>query len=388
MQQKKKESHKIGYFLLSLPILLLVLWLGFSASGAQYTALLALGLYAPADAVEIAEGYWGQTPAALKQEEANHTEESVSRQAQYANQAQDAPQAAQKNSALTETPADIKAIMAKAQSDTAGLAKVGAIVEADYRKAGQTAVFGNVRVKNSTETKSLNIEKVLQQKLDMAISDKKKPAVLIVHTHATESYQMVPRDYYVKGENGRSNREDNSVIRVGTEIAKQLENAGFQVIHDKTVHDTSYSGAYYRCEDTIQKHLKENPQIQVVLDVHRDAMHQSNGNKIKPVATIEGKKAAQVMIITGAEEGSITDFPDWEKNLQFSLHLQEQMERMYPGLTRPVMFCQRIYTQNLHPQDILLEMGTDANTLEEAVYAGRLVGNALAGLLEKYVSQK
>ena len=89
------------------------------------------------------------------------------------------------------------------------------------------------------------------------------------------------------------------------------------------------------------------------------------------------------MIITGAEEGSVTDFPDWSENLTFAVTLQNKVEENYKGLMRPIFFCQRKYNMNVTPCSLLLEMGTDANTLDEAVYSGRLIGDALAELLEE-----
>ena len=89
------------------------------------------------------------------------------------------------------------------------------------------------------------------------------------------------------------------------------------------------------------------------------------------------------MIISGAEEGEITDYPDWKQNLTFAIALQNKVEENYKGLMRPLFFCQRKYNMHVTPCSLLLEMGTDANTLEEAVYSGRLIGDSLAELLEE-----
>ena len=88
------------------------------------------------------------------------------------------------------------------------------------------------------------------------------------------------------------------------------------------------------------------------------------------------------MIITGCEEGNVTDFPNWEKNLTFALELQSVCENLYPGLMRPIYFCQRKYNMDLTHNNLLVEMGSCANTLEEAAYSGKLLGNALVKLLD------
>ena len=134
------------------------------------------------------------------------------------------------------------------------------------------------------------------------------------------------------------------------------------------------------------RYLEEHPEIQIVLDIHRDAITQDNGEKIKPVNTISGKKAAQLMIITGVEEGKVKDFPDWEYNLRFALHLQKKCESMFPGLMRPVLFSQRKYNMDMTRFSLLVEMGSEANTLEEACYSGRMLAAALASLMEEYTA--
>ena len=171
-------------------------------------------------------------------------------------------------------------------------------------------------------------------------------------------------------------------MRVGEEIASVLESEGVGVIHDKTVYDSQYSGAYERSGKAVDEYLKKYPSIQVVIDVHRDGIQTSETSKIKPVTTINGKKAAQIMIISGCEGNGVTDFPDWEYNLRFALNLQKKAEDMYPSLMRPLFFCNRKYNMDVTPFSLLLEFGTDANTLEEAVYSARLIGNSLVSLLE------
>ena len=124
-----------------------------------------------------------------------------------------------------------------------------------------------------------------------------------------------------------------------------------------------------------------------MLDIHRDSITLDNGEKIKPVNTIGGKKAAQLMIITGAEEGDVENFPDWEYNLRFALELQRECETMYPGLMRPVLFSQRKYNMDVTRCSLLIEMGSEANTLEQACYSGRLLASALGSLMERYTEE-
>lgn len=287
---------------------------------------------------------------------------------------------------ITETPADIIELIKKYTELFADDKKDGDISSVTYETAGATHIFENVRVKNTTDTKTLNIESVLAEGLELSI-DKSKPAVLIFHSHTSEGYEMIEREWYAQDYTARSNDENINIVRVGTEIADYLTSLGYTVIHDKTIHDGSYSESYAKSRKTVAKHLEEHPEIQIVLDIHRDSITLDSGDKIKPVNTINGKKAAQLMIITGAEEGKVEDFPDWEYNLRFALQLQKKCETMFPGLMRPVLFSQRKYNMDMTRFSLLIEMGSEANTLEEACYSGRMLAASLASLMDEYVKE-
>ena len=285
--------------------------------------------------------------------------------------------------ALTKTPDDIAKLIETAKANSADDKKDGNIIRKQYAQNTVTKKVGNILVRNNTTTQqSLDLEKVLQDKPDITVADKAKPAVLIFHTHTTESYEMLDREWYAQDYITRSNSPDINMVRVGKEIKQQLEAAGYTVIHDTQIHDEKYTGAYAHSRKSVEEYLKKHPEIQIILDVHRDAIEQDDGTRIKPTANILGKDAAQIMIISGCEEGKVTDFPNWKKNLTFALELQSVCEEMYPGLMRPVYFCQRKYNMDLSPNNLLVEMGSSANTLEEAAYSGRLLGNALVKLLD------
>ncbi len=261
----------------------------------------------------------------------------------------------------------------------------GKITEKFYTDYQATHSFGNVFVRNTTSTQqSLDIEKKLEEKAELEIENIADPTVLIFHSHTSEGYQMTENKNFFKGYKDRTNDENRNVVRVGTEIVRVLKEHGIGVIHDKVIHDDSYSGAYGHSRSTVSEYLEKYPSIRVVIDVHRDAIHPSDKEKIAPTAVINGRKSAQVMIITGVEEGKVEDFPDWEKNLRFALALQRQAQNQYEGLMRPVLFSPRKYNMDMSYCGILLEMGSDANTLQEAVYAGAMVADSLANLLKQY----
>lgn len=208
-----------------------------------------------------------------------------------------------------------------------------------------------------------------------------EPQILIMHTHTTESYEPYEKNYYDDEYICRSFDPKNSVVAVGRAIAEELSKAGISVIHDGTVHDAQYMGAYDRSLETVQKILDEFPSVKIILDVHRDAIEDEK-ERISAVTEINGKKAAQVMIISAADDGTY-NMPNYLENFHFACALQQAIESRYPTLTRPVLFQYCQYNQQLSTGSLLLEIGSHGNTIEQAVYTGELIGRAIAEMFEE-----
>ncbi|MGI5893983.1 MAG: stage II sporulation protein P [Candidatus Merdivicinus sp.] len=238
----------------------------------------------------------------------------------------------------------------------------------------------NGYIKNCTSISREEIEAQIQNPPYFTIENTDQPQVLIMHTHTTESYVPFTGEYYDKTMSFRSTDNSQNMSVVGDRIAAELEAAGIGVIHDTTQHDyPSYNGSYDRSAVTVQKYLEQYPSIKIVLDVHRDAI--ASGDSVYSAeAEIDGKKAAQVMIISGCDDGTM-GYPEYMKNLSFAAALQNQLEGDYPSLTRPILFDYRKYNQQLTTGSILLEVGSHGNTLEQAAYTGELIGKSLGRLL-------
>lgn len=261
-----------------------------------------------------------------------------------------------------------------------------ALLEENFSVSDETAFirWGNGFLRNSTNQDRETVEDLMDAPFTIEFERTEEPQVLILHTHATESYEFYDRNIYDNRNTWRSTDNTQNVVMVGNAIEEELLSAGIGVIHDTTQHDyPSYNGSYERSAKTIKKYLEEYPSIKVVLDIHRDAIERDNETIVKPAAVIDGVKAAQVMIIAGCDDGTM-DMPDWPQNLKFAALLQDRMETYYPGLTRPIMFSYRKYNMDLTTGSLLLEFGSNANTLDEAVYSGRLVGRSLASLILEY----
>ncbi len=287
-----------------------------------------------------------------------------------------------KSENITDTPSDILALMKSYESLYEAFEKTGDIKEQKMGATSKTQSYSFVKVDNKTDT-SIDVKSLIDTPPTYNEITKEKPYILVYHTHTTEGYEILDKGWYSNSYNSRTEDSSRNMVRVGEELVKQLEKAGFNVIHDKNVYDRTYTGAYSRSLESVKKHLEENPSIMITLDVHRDAIHYSDGSKCKPTAEINGKKAAQVMIISGCEGGGIEDFPRWYENLAFSVNLQNTVEENYNGLMRPIFFSNRKYNMNVTPCSVLLEFGTDANTLEEAVYSASLIGDSLGKMLNK-----
>ena len=256
----------------------------------------------------------------------------------------------------------------------------GGIVREEQMSSGDHFVEG-VAIRNKSSTQ-VDIAEILAHRPDIHITDTDEPQVLIMHTHTTECYMAYDAGFYNETDLSRTQDETKNVVAVGEVIAAQLRAAGIGVIHDTTVHDyPKYNGAYDRSKETVQKNLQQYPTIQVVLDIHRDAIMRDSSTKVKPTVEIDGKKAAQMMIIAGMLNTSSTPHPDWRENLSLGMRLQQTLHTTYEGLMRPLSMVDSRYNQQLTHGSLLVEMGSEANTLQEALYSGQMLGRALAEVL-------
>ena len=241
--------------------------------------------------------------------------------------------------------------------------------------------FGAVQVKNASSL-DLDIKKELESGCSIKADPGDEPQVLIYHTHTSESFLDYDMGYFYESFYARSEDKKKNVCAVGEELASQLSSLGIKTLHDTTVHDSpGYSGAYYRSTDTVEKYLKKYPSIKVVLDIHRDGLG-SDTQRSKPVCRVNGRKAAQIMILAGYNYDGDESFDHWEENLRFALKIQERAQETYPGLMRPVYLGDFMYNMNICGGSLLIEIGADSNTVDEARYSGYLLAEILAKVLK------
>ncbi len=239
----------------------------------------------------------------------------------------------------------------------------------------------NFYIKNTTG-QNVDFQDLLNQGPDLNIKNTSDPQVLIFHTHTSESYMSKDSGFFYESFYPRSLINSKNVIKVGDAISEKLKEHGINTIHDITYHDNpSYNGSYSRAEKTIKTNLEKYPTLQIIIDIHRDSLGSKETGKTKPTFTYKDKKAAQLMIISGCDPDNSNGFPNWKKNLKLALNIQKYCESMFPGITRPLNFSKVKYNEHLTPGSLLIEIGSDSNTLEEAIYTGSMLGEALSKLL-------
>jgi stage II sporulation protein P len=205
-----------------------------------------------------------------------------------------------------------------------------------------------------------------------------EPTVLILHSHATESYTK-SGEHYDESAAYRTLDENHNMLSIGDRVAELLEQYGITVIHDRTLHDhPNYNTAYGNSRVSVQNYLQQYPSIQLVLDLHRDALEQE-GKQLPTTARVKGKSCAQLMLVTGTNAGGL-DHGQWEKNLSLALKLHTQLEQQTPGITRPLQLRNQRFNQDLLPGSLLVEVGAAGNTHQEALLAAEQLAYAIVAL--------
>ena len=183
-----------------------------------------------------------------------------------------------------------------------------------------TTTYNTVKIKNETKLKLT--EKILTPNVKINTKN-----ILIYHTHTCESYTPSEKYTYKKSGNFRTTDTSRSVVRVGTELQKYMENYGYKVIHDKTLYDyPSYNGSYDRSFNNVGKLLDKNKRTEVVFDIHRDAIGDSS---YAPTVKIGDEYAAQLLFVIGSNGGG-SQHDNWQKNLKFAVKIQEKANELYP----------------------------------------------------------
>lgn len=355
---------------------------GAAAFGCAAVLLLTLCWLAPGAMLRLAALTAGPVPAvraAFAADRARSTPAAPAEPELPAPEAQEVP-------AASSTPAvEIESYLVALAGDDARPEQAGTVVEKQYAQGTgeKYLACGAGSLKNNTSVPAEELAAELAGSLPFAVEwDSPEPQVLLMHTHATEDYRLSAGLWFRPGDGARSTDRAVNMCAVGRVMADTLNAAGLNTLHDETLNDyPSYTGSYANSRAVVQRYLEQYPSIKVVLDVHRDAIETQAGARYAPVCTVNGRQAAQVMIICGCDNGGSVRLPNWRQNLRFAGAWEAAMEELYPGFTRPVLFSYRYYNQDLTTGSLLIEIGGHGNNLNEALYAGQLAANGLLAAL-------
>lgn len=222
-----------------------------------------------------------------------------------------------------------------------------------------------------------DLEALLEQPLDWTLTGE-EPTVLILHTHTTESYTK-NGEHYEETARYRTLEEAYNMLSIGDAVAQILMDAGIGVIHDRQIHDyPSYNGSYVHARNATEELLKQYPSIQLILDLHRDAL-EHGGAQLSTKTLVAGSPSAQLMLVVGTDI-SHPGHRNWERNLSVALKFQALLQRQSPGIMRPLNLRAQRFNQDLCPGALLVEVGAAGNTHAEALTAARELANAVVQL--------
>lgn len=222
-----------------------------------------------------------------------------------------------------------------------------------------------------------SLDELLTSPLDWNLPDG-QPAVLILHTHTTESYTQTVENY-VETSDYRTLDENYNMLSIGQKVAEILENSGISVIHDRQLHDyPSYNGSYADARKSIAEFLEEYPNIQLILDLHRDASDGADG-QLRTAFDPGGETCARLMLVMGTD-ASGQKHDNWQENFALALKLQAQLERQTPGITRPTVLRAQRFNQDMSPGALLVEVGAAGDTHTEALRAAEELAKAIVAL--------
>ena len=230
----------------------------------------------------------------------------------------------------------------------------------------------------SINRKIFDVETLLNTELTMKKSS--EPQIYIFHTHGAS-------EHFVDSKPGD---KSESVVGVGTYLTEILEKKyGYQVIHDETEYDRingkiDRNKAYNKAARGLKSTLKKYPSIQVVIDLHRDGV----GNKVHRLTKINGKRTAQLMFFNGLSrnrKGEIKYLKNdnLQANLSFSLQMKLKCMELYPNLAKPVYLKSYRYNLHMRKRSLLIELGNENNTLQEAKNAMEPLAKVLNQVLSE-----
>ncbi len=209
--------------------------------------------------------------------------------------------------------------------------------------------------------------------------------ILIYHTHTYEAYEQI-QPVYQETEKWRTADHQHNMVRVGEELAQLLKGLGYEVVHDTTAFEPpDLSSAYARSLTMLEKRLDAGETYDLYIDLHRDAYVE--GQAGENTVQAGGNRIARLMLLIGKGEGYTESGydrrPDWETNLQAAQSITDALNDQLPGLGKDVRIKSGRFNQHVDDCCVLIEVGNNRNTLEEALAAMPYLAEAIDSSLRK-----
>ena len=211
-----------------------------------------------------------------------------------------------------------------------------------------------------------------------------KPNVLIYHTHTTEAYRQDGSYTYKASGDSRTEETDKNIVAVGEELRRQLEAQGFSVIHDTTDHEPpKLATSYSRSLETMEMYREKYPDMDIYIDVHRDAANVETQQD--DVVVIDGERCARLMFVVGTGEGKsgngYSPKPNWTANYALAKSICSKLDEIDANFTRDIRVKTGRYNQHVTDMCLLVEVGHNANTLDEALNSMKHLAKSMRAVI-------
>ncbi len=218
-----------------------------------------------------------------------------------------------------------------------------------------------------------------------------KKRILIYHTHTYEAYEPTPENTYEATQQWRTKDNRRNVVRVGEELSRLLTAAGYVVVHDTAAYEPPVlSTSYTRSLKMVEESIGRGEKYDLYIDLHRDAY--SAGMANHNTVQVGDQKIARLMMLigkgTGQTEVGYDVKPNWERNLAIAQTVTDSLNEQVPELCRPVKLKTGRFNQHIAPTCILIEVGNNKNTLEEALACLPYLADAIRSTLNKVPAEE
>lgn len=222
------------------------------------------------------------------------------------------------------------------------------------------------RKQTVTVTSVPNKAKFTVKKLNLS----SKPIVGIYHTHTSESF--IPSSGYSHRRGGNT----GDIVTVGEAAVQKFATNGIKAIQSKAIHDyPSFMKAYGASELTVKKMLQENPSIEMIFDIHRDA-----DKRESITAMLDDQTTAKILIVVAQGQPDLPQ-PHWEENYAFAQLIDKKLQQHYPGVSRGIQLVDWRYNQHLHRRALLIEVGSQESTIEEAIRSIEIFADVVSEII-------